>query len=154
MITIKTYTKSFAEDTFKLFCGTLYNINSKDYSKAQLDVWADQNRSLTEWHNHLSNIYTLLSFSDDILVGFGSIDPTGYVDMMYVHHKYQGMGIATAILNALEQSDTYTNYTVYCSITAKPFFESQGYTTIKKNTVLRKGISLTNYLMRKDNHNE
>lgn len=154
MITIKPYTKSFAEDTFKLFCDTLYNINSKDYSKEQLDVWADQNRSLTEWHNHLSHIYTFLSFCDDLLVGFGSINSTGYVDMMYIHYKYQDMGIATAILNFLEQSGTYTNYTVHCSITAKPFFESQGYTTVKENTVLRKGISLTNYLMRKDNQNE
>jgi len=35
------------------------------------------------------------------------------------------------------------------SITAKPFFEKKGYEVLKKQSVERKGVLLTNYRMRK-----
>ena len=70
-------------------------------------------------------------------VRFGDIDKTGYLDRLYVHKDYQHQGIATGKI------------VVHASITAKQFFISRGYKVIKEQQVVKKGISLTNYVMEK-----
>lgn len=41
--------------------------------------------------------------NDEIIIGFGDIDETGYLDRLYVHKDYQHIGVATAICNQLEE---------------------------------------------------
>lgn len=57
-----------------------------------------------------------------MIVGFGYIDKTGYLDRLYVHLDYQRKEIATAICNRLE-SAVSENIVAHVSITARPFFE-------------------------------
>ena len=84
-----------------------------------------------------------------IIVGFGDIDKTGYLDRLFVHADYQGKGIATAICNQLEQT-VQGDITTHASITAKPFFEKRGYKIVKEQQVERQGIFLTNFCMKKN----
>lgn len=91
--------------------------------------------------------YTLVAVSDDIIVGFGDIDDTGYLDRLFVHKDYQRQGIATALCDMLEVG--FNRITTHASITAKPFFSHRGYRVIKEQQVVRYGISLTNYVMEK-----
>lgn len=86
---------------------------------------------------------------DEIIVGFGNIDNTGYLDRLFVHTDYQGKGIATAICNQLEQA-VKGDITTHASITAKPFFEKRGYKIVKEQQIERQGIFLTNYVMIKE----
>ena len=89
------------------------------------------------------------SVKDNIIVGFGDIDQSGYLDKLYVHKDYQRQGIATVICNKLEQSPKTDKITVHASITAKPFFEKRGYKVIKEQQVIRREVFLTNYIMEK-----
>ncbi len=82
-------------------------------------------------------------------MGFGNIDSTGYLDMLYVHKDYQGKKVASFICDNLEKTFNVSEITVHASITAKPFFEKRGYEVIKKQQVKRKGIFLENYIMKK-----
>lgn len=58
-------------------------------------------------------------------------------------------GIATAICDALESGCDGSEFTTHASITAKPFFEKRGYHVIRCQQVERRGVELTNYVMRK-----
>ncbi len=100
-----------------------------------------------------------------LIIGFGDMDDTGYLDRLYVHKDYQGRGVATAICDRLEedfclsrgrllqnsavQKRKNDTFTTHASITARPFFEKRGYTVVKAQQVVRKGISIRNYIMRK-----
>ncbi len=86
---------------------------------------------------------------DEIIVGFGDIDETGYLDRLYVHKDYQGKGIATAICDRLEQA-VQGKIVTHASITARPFFEKRGYRVCKEQQVERQGIFLTNFIMEKE----
>jgi len=77
------------------------------------------------------------------------MDNTGYLDRLYIHKDYQGQGIATALCNRLEADFPAGPVTTHAFITAKPFFESRGYRVIKEQQVERKGVILTNYVMKK-----
>lgn len=145
---IRTYQSSDLKILVKLFYDTVHFVNSKDYSKKQVDVWASKTLDLVKWDQSLKEHYSLVALIDGKIVGFGDIDQTGYLDRLYVHYQYQGKGIAKAICSQLEKS-VNGKITVHASITAKGFFEHRGYQVIKKQEVKRQGISLVNYVMEK-----
>lgn len=146
---IRKYKSSDCEQLAELFYQTVHNVNAKDYTQEQLDVWATGNVNLEKWNKSFLEHYTIVAINDEIIVGFGDIDKTGYLDRLFVHKDYQKQGIASIMCNELEQSVKGNKITTYASITAKPFFEQRGYKVIREQQVIRNGISLTNYVMTK-----
>lgn len=144
---IRQYKSADCKQLAELFYQTVHYINSKDYSEEQVNAWATGNIDLQEWDKSFLNHYTVVAVKNDIIVGFGDIDESGYLDRLYVHKDYQRQGIASAICDALERSVTDNHITTHASITAKPFFLNRGYQTIKKQEVLRQGVYLINYVM-------
>lgn len=146
---LREYILSDCKQLAELFYQTVHAVNAKDYTKEQLDVWATGNVDLKEWDKSFSEHYTMVAIEDEIIVGFGDIDKSGYLDRLYVHKDYQGNGIASALCDKLEQSVIDNKIVTHASITAKPFFEQRGYCVVKKQEVMRCGIALTNYVMEK-----
>lgn len=146
---IREYESSDCKELSELFYDTVHSVNAKDYNRKQLDAWANNKINLEEFNSSLIEHYTIVVVQDGIIVGFGDIDKTGYLDQLFVHKDYQGKGIATAICNILEKKLSKNNITTHASITAKPFFEKRGYKVIKEQQVERNGIFLTNYIMEK-----
>lgn len=144
---IREYQTSDCSGLAELFYNTVHTINARDYSKEQLDVWATGQINTETWDKSLQEHYSLVAVDNEIIVGFGDIDCTGYLDRLYVHRDYQGKGVATALCNKLERAVTVDIITTHASITARLFFEKRGYRVLTEQQVVRKGISLTNYLM-------
>lgn len=143
---IREYETSDCKAITELFYHTVHTVNAKDYTKEQLDVWATEQVDVEKWNESLQEHFSVVAVEDGIIVGFGDIDQTGYLDRLFVHASYQRNGIATAICNRLEQA-VPGDMTAHVSITAKPFFEKRGYQLVKKQQVERQGIFLTNYVM-------
>lgn len=146
---IRRYETSDCKELTELFYNTVHSINANDYTEEQLNVWATGCVDLEKWNQSLMSHFSVVAVEDGIIVGFGDIDKTGYLDRLYVHKDYQHQGIATAICDKLESIFYVEKITTYASITAKPFFEKRGYKVIKKQTVERKGVLLQNYVMEK-----
>lgn len=126
-----------------------HTVNAKDYTEEQLNVWATGQVDLEKWNLSLQEHYSIVAVKNDVIVGFGDIDKTGYLDRLFVHADCQGKGIATAICDQLEQN-AEGNITTHASITARPFFEKRGYKVVKEQQVEKNGIFLTNYVMVKE----
>ncbi len=146
---IRKYQTSDCKELIDLFYNTVHNVNAKDYTKEQLNVWATGQVDLEKWNESLQEHFSVVAVDDEIIVGFGDIDKTGYIDRLFVHADYQGKSIATAICNQLEQA-VKGNIITHASITAKPFFEKRGYKLVKEQQVERQGNFLTNYVMIKE----
>ena len=144
---IRPYRPEDCKTLVELFQNTIYKINKKDYSLPQIHAWADSNLDLSEWNTSFLAHNTQIAEIDHMIVGFGDIDQTGYLDHLYVHADYQHRGIATALCNELEQSVNTSKIVTHASITARPFFEKRGYQAVKEQQVERNGIFLTNYVM-------
>lgn len=148
---LRKYRTSDCEHLAELFYHTVHSVNAKDYTKEQLDVWATGIVDLKEWNASFSKHYTVVAVENNEIVGFGDIDNSGYLDRLFVHKDHQGEGIATAICDELEYSVSGKTLTTHSSITARAFFEHRGYSVIREQTIIRNGISLTNYIMEIDN---
>lgn len=147
---LRRYKQSDCRELAELFYNTVHTVNAADYNNEQLNAWATGHVDLEAWNKSLQEHYSIVAVDKGIIVGFGDIDQTGYLDRLYVHADYQGRGIATAICHKLEQSVSGKIVT-HASVTAKPFFEKRGYKVIKEQSVERQGVFLTNYVMEKAN---
>ena len=121
---IKEYRVEYLKEMTELFYNTVHTVNARDYTKAQLNVWATGAVDLEKWHKSFSEHYTVLAFKNNLVVGFGDIDKSGYLDRLYVHRDYQWQGIGGAICDRLEEKIKGKIYT-YASITAKPFLRKE-----------------------------
>lgn len=146
---IRIYQPCDCKELAELFYNTVHTVNARDYTKEQLDVWATGEIDLEKWNQSFQEHYSIVAVKSNIIIGFGDIDDTGYLDRLYVHTNYQGQGVATAICNKLEKA-VQGKVVTHASITAKPFFAKRGYKIIKEQQVERKGIFLTNFVMEKD----
>lgn len=133
----------------RLFYDTVHAVNAKDYSERQLCAWAPHAHCLNARRGDLSKQFTLIAEINGAVVGFGSIDRSGYLDLLFVHKNHQNRGIATALCNELEKN--FSTVKTYSSVTAKPFFESRGYVAVKAQGVERGGVLLKNFVMQKEN---
>ena len=121
---IRKYQSSDCKGITELFYNTVHTVNAKDYTEEQLDVWATGQVDLEKWNQLLQEHYSIVAIENKVIIGFGDIDKTGYLDRLFVHADYQGKGIATAVCNQLEQA-VQGDITTHASITAKPFFEKE-----------------------------
>ncbi|WP_338586604.1 GNAT family N-acetyltransferase [Clostridium baratii] len=149
---IRMYRSEDCKEIVELFYNTVHSVNAKDYNKAQLDAWAPKDINISKWDKSLLEHYSIVIEDNSIIIGFGDLDINGYFDRLYVHKDYQGAYVATRILNEIEkyaQENEIKVITTHSSITAKPFFEKQGYKVVKEQVVERKGQKLKNFIMEK-----
>ena len=146
---LRKYQQADCKELTELFYYTVHTVNAKNYTEEQLNVWATGQVDLEKWNLSLQEHYSIVAVENDVIVGFGDIDKTGYLDRLFVHTDYQGKGIATAICNQLEQA-VKGKITTHASITAIPFFEKRGYKIVEEQQVERQGIYLKNFVMIKE----
>ena len=146
---IRIYQSSDCKALSELFYHTVHTVNAKDYTPQQLDVWATGTVDLEKWNRSFTEHDTVVVLEGEIIVGFGDMDSTGYLDRLYVHADFQGQGVASAICDRLEQQ-VNGKIVTHASVTARPFFEKRGYRVIKEQQVERQGIFLTNFVMEKE----
>jgi putative acetyltransferase len=146
---LRRYQPSDCREMAELFYNTVHTINAKDYTKEQLDVWATGHVDLEKWNQSFQEHFSLVAIENKIIIGFGDIDKTGYLDRLFVHKDYQKKGVATAICDKLEQA-VKGKIITHASITARPFFEKRGYKIIKKQQLKKQGVVLTNFVMKKE----
>lgn len=151
-MSIRRYESRDCNDIIKLFYDTVHTINSKDYAEDELNAWAPKDIDISLWDKSFLKNYTIVFILDNVIVGFGDINETGYLDRLYIHKDYQRRGIAKKIVDNLEcyVKKLGVDYiTTEASITAKPFFERMGYKIIKEQQVEKREEYLTNYIMKK-----
>ena len=145
---VRVYQAADAQALARLFYETVHSVT--DYTEAQKNAWAPQIPDDDSWNNMFQTSCTLVAEEKGQILGFGNMDKSGYLDLLYVHPACQRRGIATAICDGLEKASKAPVFTTHASITARPFFENRGYRVIKEQQVERKGIWLTNFIMKKE----
>lgn len=149
---IRTFKESDLAQINQLFTETVHAINVKDYTAEQLDVWAPKDRSFERWKNSFKDHIVYVAAINDFVVGFGDITKDGYLDHLFTHKDFQRQGIAGAMLLKLEEAARnlgLKELRTEASITAKPFFEKNGFTIIREQDKHYQGLVFVNYMMHK-----
>lgn len=150
---IRAALQSDAVELKKLFQNTVLAINRRDYSQAEVEDWASCGDNLSNIEDMIKTHYFIVAVNQQSeIVGFSSITPQGYLHSMFVHKNFQGEGIATMLLNEIEQyaiTNGIIRITSEVSLTARPFFEKKGYIVEEEQKRKANQLSLTNFWMAK-----
>ena len=150
---IRTYEISDTKKIVKLFYDTVHEVNIRDYTKAQVDAWAPGATDIQNWRQSSSSKFTFVAVEGDTIAGFGELERNGHIDRFYSHKDFQRQGVGRLILKQIESKakDLGINKLfTEASITARPFFESQGFMVIRKQEVERRGQKFINFPMEKN----
>lgn len=150
---IRTATPNDIIEIKDLFKNTVLTINRKDYSQMEVEDWASCGDNLPKLNKMLQTHYFIVAVNlQSQIVGFSSITPQGYLHSMFVHRDFQNQGIASLLLNDIEQyasKNKITKITSEVSLTARPFFEKRGYIVEIEQKRQANKLSLTNFQMMK-----
>lgn len=149
---LRPYVPIDAEALVQLFTDTVHMINQQDYTQQQRDAWAPRAYDLPRWQSRFALKQPLIAEYGTTIVGFGELEKDGHIDAFYVHAQYQGRGIGSHLLQALEAQACASQVTrLYAEVssTAVPFFQHHGFHSIAEQSVTVRGIAMTNYRMEK-----
>ena len=152
MVIVRDYAGNDAGEICRLFYETVRAVNLKDYSPEQVQAWAPAPPDPEAWHARMSGRHTLVAESGGEVVGFAELEEDGHLDMLYCRRDFIGRGVGALLYAAVEErageigcERIFTE----ASITARPFFWRRGFRVVRRNTVVRRGVGLTNFSMRK-----
>lgn len=137
----------------ELFKNTILSINTNNYTKEEANDWASCGNDDLHWQKLISELYFIVAENElHQIVGFSSIDQEGYLHSMFVHSDFQKLGVATFFYKGIEAYAVNSNIhkiTSEVSITARPFFEKQGFKVDATQKRKANKLYLTNYRMSK-----
>ncbi len=136
-----------------LFESTIRQVNSVDYTDVEIEAWAAGRHNRASWEEKLENQTFYLCIHNDVLIGFSSITTNGYLDFMFVHERFLRQGVASQLLQHIEQkAREQRNETIlaHVSKTALPFFSRKGFQIVGKMKSEIRGVVFVSSVMEKN----
>lgn len=152
-VEVRRYRSEDASATLAVFVAAVTVTASADYSTEQIAAWArPERRNAADWDRAMSGRNSYVALIDGEIAGFSDVSANGYIDMMFVAPKHARHGVARTLLMTLETNARESGtkcLSADVSITARPFFERQGFTVVAEQHPLIAGVRLTNFRMTK-----
>ncbi len=137
---------------WEIFWGAIHNVNVRDYSTEQVEAWAPTDLDAAVWQRKLEEIRPFVVEVAGQIVGYSDLQSNGLIDHLFVHHQWQGRGVARRLMQEIEQRASrrgLKELESHVSITARPFFEKYGFRVVREQDNELRGVILRNYLMRR-----
>lgn len=147
---LRSYQPEDAPALLALFRDTIRRVNCRDYSPEQIAAWSSEDIDPAAWAARFVGRYVAVAEEADQPVGFAELEPDGHIDRLYVSADRQGQGIGRKLLAALVDEARrrgLARLLVEASLTARPFFEAQGFSLVAPQTVTCRGAALINFRM-------
>jgi putative acetyltransferase len=133
-----------------LFLDTIRRVNSRDYSPGQIRAWASDEIAPAEWAARFAGRFVAVAESSGQIAGFAELEPDGHIDRFYVSADRQRQGVGRALLRAVVEEAVgqgIVRLFTEASITARPFFEREGFAVRTPQVVVCRGVRFINYRM-------
>jgi len=150
MVTLRPYRPDDAPALLDLFRDTIRRVNSRDYSPAQVAAWASDDIDAAHWFGRFCGRFVPVAEEAGRPVGFAELEANGHMDRVYVSADHQRRGIGQQLLAAVlveAQRLGLARLFTEASITARPFFESEGFVMLAPQVVMCRGAEFVNYRM-------
>lgn len=136
----------------ELFTASVHGLSRDHYDNRQLAAWAPTPPNLDEWQERLNRSTTLVAECGSILTGFISYEGDGHIDLLYTLPGYERRGVASALYQHAEaamRTSGYREIFTEASLSARTFFENQGFRVVEKQMVTRRNVIFDRLLMKK-----
>jgi putative acetyltransferase len=149
-VKLRRYAADDALALLALFRDTIRRINSRDYDETQVAAWASDEIDPNAWRTRFEGRFAVVAEIDGDVAGFAELEHDGHIDRFYVSADYQRQGVGRSMISAFigdAERLGIARLFAEVSITARPFFESQGFVVLETQTVVVRGVKFLNYSM-------
>jgi putative acetyltransferase len=153
MVRIRSFRADDAPALLALFRDTIRRVNAQDYSPEQIRAWASDEIDLAAWTARFAGRFVAVAESGGRAVGFAELEQNGQIDRFFVSADHQRLGVGRALLAAIvEEARRLGIRRLFtdASITARPFFEGQGFEVLTPQTVVLRGVEFRNDRMSRE----
>ena len=136
----------------QLFRDTIREVNRHHYNEDQIREWVAGSDNMERWAKVVENQQVFIAMEEERIIGFISLENSNYIDFLFVHKDFQGKGVARQLYNKIENvaiQNQSKELSSDVSITARPFFEKVGFIVEEDQVVVRNGVQIPNFKMRK-----
>ena len=151
-VIVRTYKPGEEPALWNIYYGAIRHVCSLDYSPDQLTAWAPDDFDPQVWATSVQRLNPFVAELDSQLVGYTDLQQDGLIDHFFVHHQFQRRGVAGALMaRVLEKAAARNMERLYSHVskTAQPFYKRFGFTVVKQNEPVIRGVSLSNATMEK-----
>jgi len=136
----------------EIFYRSVHEGAAAAYTPAERRAWAPEQPSPAAWAARLQGLQVWVAARAGRPVGFMALTEAGYLDLAFVLPDERGQGTAALLYQALETAarrQGLVRLTSEASHLARPFLTRRGWHEIRRQTVRRNGVDLTNFQMEK-----
>ncbi len=153
-IRVRDYTEADAAPTLQVFRDAVTVTASQRYTAEQITAWAGPPEDdLPGWHAARTSRATIVAVVGDQVAGFSDVDPTGYIDMLFVSPEFGRRGVASRLLDEIEsraRASGLGSLTVSASLLLRPLLERRGFVVETQLSPEINSVTLISFAMRKD----
>lgn len=151
---IRSYRSKDAPALCAVFFDSIRTTGLRNYTEAQVKAWAPEMPNPADFEARVNDGRMILVAvdDDDIPIAYGELEPDGHIDHLYCRSSATGMGIASALYDQMKKKACdlgMTRLRVEASEAARRLFLKKGFTEVKRQELLLRGVALHNYLMEK-----
>jgi putative acetyltransferase len=117
-----------------------------------VEAWASEPPNIERYLSRFAGRTVFVAEHDSEIVGFTTLETSGHLVHLYVNHRFQRRGVASALLRRIEEegvSRGINRVFTQSSITARPFFGRAGFRVIAPENCVFKGTTFLIYCMEK-----
>ena len=151
-IKIRNLTPEDGETAARIVFDAVHIGTADVYTLEQREAWAGTRPDPDRWAERIGGLEGYVAEADGVPVGFMTIDAERFIDVAFVAPGSAGHGVGWHLYRQVEERARElgaTRMTTEASKKARPFFERQGWSVDREQTVERRGVVLTNYRMSK-----
>jgi putative acetyltransferase len=134
----------------RLYHDTVHAVNARDYTPEQIAAWAPRVEPEAFWRRRFATRLAFVAAIDGAVAGFCELEPPDHVDCFYVHHAWQRRGVGAALMRRLLEEAAALGaerLRADVSVTARAFFERQGFAVARERTRRYRGQAFRQFLM-------
>jgi len=149
---LRLYQPADLEALALLFTASVHVLAAGHYNVAQREAWAPRPPDLALWRVRLAPLRTLVAEAGAALAGFIAYAGDGHLQYLYCGPAFAGQGVAFLLYGCAEaqlRSAGVAQCYTEASLTARPFFERQGFVMLHEEEAQVGGQRLRRFAMRK-----
>ena len=147
---IRRYEPGEEEAIWEVVYQATHESNARDYHPDLIDRWAPHDQDLVKWAERVGSTNPFVALLEGEIVGMAEVNADGFIDYFYVHPNFQSRGVGKALLSCLiaeSKPRGVDKLFAYVSITAQPFFSSQGFRITESHSNVIQGHPAPNFSM-------
>ncbi len=151
---IRPFREEDAAALAAIFHASVREAGIRDYTLEQVQAWSPAPPDPARYIQRSLEDRTFLVAvdGDDEPMAYGDLKSDGHIDHLYCRPDVVGTGVASALYDELEaaaRARGFSSISVNASEAARRLFLKKGFSVVRRNELIRRGVSIHNYSMEK-----